>query len=307
MPRALPSNIGNAYVPTAELGEGISAIVYRCADPSGRLVAVKKYLPTHADGRYRQRLVAEAKHLALSKSPHVVRLLDWGKDADGGPYLVMELADGCVCDLAGFGPIGIPLAAWITYQAASGLRASATIHRDLKPENLLIMVAPGGSREFQIGTEQGARVVVADWGLCRPDGVVGPTKTQDILGTPYYMSPEQCRSTRHTDKRTDIYALGIILWELALGYLPFGADDPFDVIDQQMSKEPPWPTGQPPVLIRILSQCLAKDPEQRYSSFSALQAELKTLFTSDPTWAYAPDGPPDPPVIGPLPNVSRDV
>lgn len=307
MRRVLPPKIGNSYVPAAELGEGISAVVYRCTDANGRAVAVKKYLPTYSDGQYRQRLAAEARHLAQSQSPHVVRLLDWGKDDDGCPYLVMELADGCVSDLTRFGSIGIPLAAWIVYQAASGLRAAETIHRDLKPENLLVMEGPGGNRDFQIGTEQGARVVVADWGLCRPDGVVGPTKTQDVLGTPYYMAPEQCRSTRGTDKRTDIYALGIILWELALGYLPFGSDDPFEILDQQMSREPPWPKGQPPELMRILSRCLAKDPEQRYSSFAAFQAELKTLFTTDPIWIYPPDGPSDQPVTGPLPQECRDV
>lgn len=297
----LPSRIGETYIPTALLGEGISAKVYRCVDGAGRPVAIKKYLPTYSEGQYRMRLAAEAKHMAQATSPHVIRLLDWGKDTDGCPYLVMELADGCVSDLAAFGPIGIPLAAWITFQAASGLRSSATIHRDLKPENLLMMLAPDGSRDFQIGSTKGARVVVADWGLCRPDGVVGPTKTQDIMGTPYYMSPEQCRSIRHTDKRTDIYALGIILWELSFGTLPFGSDDPWEVLEQQVRAEPPWPKGQPPLLIRILTQCLAKEPSQRYSSFAEFQDDVKALFTNDPAWVYPPDGAADQPVVGPLP------
>lgn len=302
----LPPRIGEIYVPTALLGEGISAKVYRCIDGNGRAVAIKKYLPSYAEGHYRKRLAAEAKHMAQATSPHVMRLLDWGKDVDDSPYLVMELADGCVSDLAVFGSIGIPLAAWVTYQAASGLRSSATIHRDLKPENLLMMSAPDGSREFTIGSPQGARVVVADWGLCRPDGVIGPTKTQDIMGTPYYMSPEQCRSILHTDKRTDIYALGVILWELSFGTLPFGSEDPYEVMEQQINSEPPWPKGQPPVLMRILSQCLAKEPTQRYSSFAELQDDLKALFTTDAAWVYPPDGPADHPVAGPLP-AGRDV
>jgi len=306
MRHEFPPRIGEVYVPTAVLGDGISATVYRCVDATGRAVAVKKYLPTYSEGLYRKRLASEARHMAQATSPHVVRLLDWGKDGDGCPFLVMELADGCVSDLAAFGSIGIPLAAWITYQAASGLRSSATIHRDLKPENLLVMLAPDGSRDFKIGSEDGARVVVADWGLCRPDGIVGPTKTQDIMGTPYYMSPEQCRSILHTDKRTDIYALGIILWELAFGVLPFGSEDPFEVMEQQIKSEPPWPKGQPPSLIRILSQCLAKEPTKRYSSFAALQNDLKTLFTADARWVYTPDGPADHAVSGPLP-AERDV
>ena len=95
--------------------------------------------------------------------------------------------------------------------------------------------------------------------------------------------------------------------ELALGNLPFSSDNPFDVIEQQIANEPPWPKWQPPELIRILSQCLAKDPEKRYPSFSAFQLEVKTLFTSDLTWAYAPNGPPDPPIFGPIQDILRDV
>ena len=300
MSNTLPLQIGELYVPVAELGSGGSATVYRCKDASGRHVAVKKYHAHYSEGKYRQRLATEAQHLARSTSPHVVRLLDWGKDTDGSPYLVMELADGCLSDLTVYGAVGIPLAAWITYQAASGLRTAAAIHRDLKPENLLIMCGTNGSRDFQMGTTTGARIVVADWELCKPEGVIGPTKTQDIQGTPVYMSPEQCRSLRDTDKRTDIYSLGIILWELCFGSPPFDAQNPFEIIDLQINAEPSWPKGQPPALIRILSLCLAKAPELRYGSFAALQEDLKPLFSSDVHWTYPPDGPPDTSMNGPI-------
>jgi len=289
----LPACIGKHYRPVAELGAGVSATVYRCETKDGHHVAVKKFTPVHKEGTYRKRMAAEVLHLASSASPHVVKLIDWDTDADRCPSVVMELADGCVADLTAFGAVGLPLAAWIVYQAASGLRSSSTIHRDLKPENLLLHNGPGNDPAFHIGETDGARVVVADWGLCRPDGAAALTRTVEVMGTPLYMSPEQCRSTHYTDKRTDLYALGVIFWELALGTVPFQARDPHEMLRMQCDDTPDWPQGQPPGVMRILTRSLVKDPQQRYASFTELQEDLIPLFTMRRDWTYPFDGPPD--------------
>jgi serine/threonine protein kinase len=292
--------IAGRYQPVEVLGEGYSAIVYRCRAPDGRQVAVKRYTDGYLEPKYRSRLAAEARILASTRHPHVIRMLDWDCDEQGRPFLVMELADSSLRDLTCHGRMPVDLSAWIVYQAASGLRAVDAIHRDIKPENLLIANGPDGHRGFEIGMVSGARVVVADWGLCRATGTVGSTRTVDVIGTPLYMSPEQCRSAKHTDKRTDIYALGVVLWELTQGIFPFDAPTPEGVMRQHVEEEPPWPGQCNEDLVRILRRCLAKDARDRYACFADLQSDLALLFSPGNLWSYPPDGIPDARVTGPV-------
>lgn len=273
--------IDGIYEVSAKLGSGGSAVVYRCRHRyRGREFAIKLMQPFDSLERFQR----ERQLIERIQSQHVVKLLDIGR-FNTCPYLVLEYVDGGSLEtwLKRVKHTDEGIAAWIAHQTISGLRAAQAIHRDLKPDNLLLTRSADGSVAFRPGdTTIGSIVKIADFELARSIDAHRSMKTRSsaFAGTPAYMSPEQCRSRQHVTFQTDIYALGIILYELLAGHPPFAGDDTFTILDQQVRAEPIMPSTWSPRMTRILRRCLQKSPDRRYRSYGALQTDLHDIFAS---------------------------
>jgi eukaryotic-like serine/threonine-protein kinase len=223
--------------------------------------------------------------MASVSSPHVVRPVDHGTH-EGFPYLVMEyLHGGSLRDLLDSRSRLPPKeACWVVIQALRGLRKAGTVHRDLKPDNLLIQPASGGGIRLTPGdTARGSLVKVGDFGLAksRDPNTLNLTNSQHVMGTPIYMSPEQCRNTREVGIATDIYALGVILYECVAGKPPFDGESAYDIMTMHCNDAVRWPRGLDARLQAVLERCLAKKPEHRYASLRALERDLAALAGLD--------------------------
>jgi len=279
-----------------KLGEGGCGSVYRCRHlkRSDEEVAVK-ILENLAD---EQRFKRERQVLEEARGPHVIRLLDSGRH-EGVPYLALEFMVGGslreVMDARGKLPP--KEAAWILVMALRGLRASKTVHRDIKPENLLLNRPGGRSSELRFlpgDIRKGACLKVADFGLAKAwdPSMTKITKTGQVMGTPLYMSPEQCRNTRDVNVASDIYALGIIWFELIIGKPPYDADNAYDLMAKHCNDPVPQVRGLDPALQEIIDRCLAKNVRDRFPSLLALERKLSTIAglgepEPDPRWAVS--------------------
>ncbi|MBA3686106.1 MAG: serine/threonine protein kinase [Planctomycetes bacterium] len=260
------------------LGEGGCGSVYHCrwAKNPTKEVAVK--LLDNANDL--PRFIREAKLLRKTRHANVVRLLGSGFH-DQRPYIALEYMDGgSVRDLMDQrGKLPVDEAAWILVQAISGLRASKTVHRDLKPENLLL--ARGTSKQLRIvvgDQTKGPVVKVADFGLARmiEVGDTRLTNSGQVMGTPVYMSPEQCRSTKNVGMKTDIYALGVIFFEMIVGKPPFDANNAYDIMSMHCNDEPKFPRMDKAAR-DVCARCLEKAVGKRYPSLLALERDLRAI------------------------------
>jgi len=270
--------IADTFEVVGRLGEGGCGAVYKCKHlkRSGAVVAVKVLEQLDDVQRFRR----EGQVLRQTKHPNVVRLYGRGM-VDEHPYLAMELVGGgSVRDLlASRKKLGAQEAAWLLVQAVRGLKAAGTVHRDLKPENLLL----AGNRKITAietgnGVDSGTVVKVADFGLAKSvDGSpesMQLTHSGQVMGTPYYMSPEQCRSSKKVSFKTDVYAIGIMLFELTAGKLPFDGANIYDVMKMQCEQDPKYPKRMNEDVQAICERCLQKKPGQRYPSLAALERDL---------------------------------
>jgi eukaryotic-like serine/threonine-protein kinase len=226
------------------------------------------------------RFLREARAAVRIKSEHVARVTDVGTLENGAPYMIMEYLDGS--DLAGHsqrrGPLPIEDAVEYVLQACEAIaeaHALGIVHRDLKPANLFVAKRADGTPS----------VKVLDFGISKITGVgsssgadLGMTKTTTIMGSPLYMSPEQMASTRDVDARTDIWALGAILYELLTGTVPFQADT-ITQLCAMILQQPPPPLRNlrpdaPEGLQEIIRRCLAKDRDQRYQNVAEFASAL---------------------------------
>ena len=225
-----------------------------------------------------ERFMREAQAAVKLKSEYVARVTDVGRSRNNVPYMVMEYLEGH--DLGELlderGSLGLPWAVELTLQACEALAEAHSlgiVHRDVKPTNLFVTWRPDGS----------ALIKVLDFGISKaPTGsTMQLTQTQSLLGTPAYMSPEQMRSARMVDARTDIWSLGTVLYELLEGRRPFEAES-FSEMCVKVAVDPPGEmTSTPLQLQQVVLRCLEKTPEQRYASMAELGRDL-VPFSNDP-------------------------
>ncbi|RIK35718.1 MAG: hypothetical protein DCC58_20195, partial [Chloroflexi bacterium] len=279
--------IGN-YRIEALLGSGGMGQVFRATHVHlNRPAAVKVLHPQYAaDPTFQARFLQEARAASALRHPNIVEIIDFGQ-ADGRFYLVMELvSEGSVRTLlqqrAGAGtPLALPLGVDLVRQAADGLayaHGQGMVHRDMKPDNLLISRGSNGP----VGPS-GYNVKLTDFGLARlAEGGVA-TAHGATMGTPAYMSPEQCQALE-LDGRSDIYSLGVVLYEVTTGYLPFETKSLSDAVYKHVYTEPPPPRqvkpDLPPRLEEIILRCLKKAPAERYQTAQALADDLRALYQS---------------------------
>ncbi len=262
------------------LGVGGMGVVTKCLHMQlGELVAIKMLRKDVLDDRDAvERFMREAQAAARLRSEYVARVIDVGRFESNVPYMIMEFLDGH--DLGELieerGSLPVPWATEMMLQAAEALAEAHSIgivHRDVKPTNLFVTWRPDGS----------ALVKVLDFGIARaPIGTdLQLTQTQSLLGTPAYMSPEQMRSARMVDARSDIWSLGTVMYELIEGRRPFEAES-FSEMCVKVAVDAPQPMRNAPLALQqVVMRCLAKAPEQRFANMAELGNALRP-FMRDP-------------------------
>ncbi|MCP4416998.1 MAG: protein kinase [Chloroflexi bacterium] len=266
----LPATIGR-YEIKALLGRGGMAIVYRAFDPyMKRPIAIKVLSKNRRyDDSLRSRFKRESRMVASLNHSAIVPVYDFGEENEQ-PFLVMRYMEGrSLRDCLGKEPMGLDKVALLLTQIAPALDSTHShkiIHRDMKPSNILF---DGENKAY-----------LADFGLAKFAEGVYTTLTQNdgMVGTPAYMSPEQIRGQMHLDGRTDIYALGVILFEMLTGQLPFAADSRFPIALMHLSDPVPavhtLNSTLPESISHIIMQAMAKDREDRFNAAT----ELTTQF-----------------------------
>ncbi|HET9990322.1 MAG TPA: protein kinase [Kofleriaceae bacterium] len=261
------------YRVDAIIGHGGMGVVAECTHLQlGERVAIKMLRKdVLLDDDAVQRFTREAQAAAKLKSEYVAKVTDVGRFENNVPYMVMEFLEGH--DLGQLleqrGVLPVPWASELIMQTAEALAEAHSlgiVHRDVKPTNLFVTWRPDGS----------ALIKVLDFGISKsPMGAdMQLTQTQSLLGTPAYMSPEQMRSARHVDTRSDIWSLGTVFYELLEGRRPFEAES-FSEMCVKVAVDPPSPmVNTPPALQPVILKCLAKSPDQRYATMADLGKDL---------------------------------
>ena len=264
------------------LGQGGMGNVYLGRHETiGSKVAIKVLHPEYvSDSNMERRFLDEARAVNKVEHPGLVKISDCGQEDGVGVFLVMELLNGRTLrdKLKQDGPLPPPEVVRVVGHVASALEAVhrvGIIHRDLKPENLMLI------RDPYVPNRE--RVKILDFGIAKllEDGVrIGEaTETGHIFGSPLYMSPEQCADTKSADHRTDIYALGVIAYELVCGSTPFVADSIYDLVRKHLTTQPPLPTSRshqvPEAMGRVILKALAMEPEDRFQNVATFGAALE--------------------------------
>src|SRR5438477_6511 len=230
----------------------------------GRRAAIKVLNPKYSsDPDTLRRFFNEAKAATAIAHPGIVQIFDYGESENGTAYIVMELLEGepLAKRLAREGRLAVPDALNLMRQVATALGAAHSrgiVHRDLKPENIFLV--PDAE---VVG---GERAKILDFGIAKlaADEAGVKTHTAAVMGTPLYMSPEQCRGAGKVDMRSDVYSLGCVLFALVVGRPPFVAEGAGELIAKHMIEVAPRAaavaTDIPPAVDELIARCLEKDP-----------------------------------------------
>jgi len=267
---AIPEKIGR-YIVQSELGRGGMATVYRAVDPSvGREVAIK-VLPREMmhDPQFRSRFEREIKMVAALEHPSIVPIYDVG-DEDGQPYFVMRyMTGGSLSDGIEKGKFSVQDTARIVEKIAKGLAYShrkGIIHRDLKPDNILF--------------DDNGDPFISDFGVAKLTESSGGLTGSGVIGTPAYMSPEQAQGNE-IDGRSDVYGLGVIVYQMLSGQQPYSADTPMGVVVKHITEPVPEILNLIPSLPhevdQIIKISMAKNKENRYATTIDLAKALNMV------------------------------
>ena len=265
--------LGGRYLLKDKVGNGGMATVYRAQDQVlNRTVAVKIMLPQYAgDATFAARFKQEAQAAAGLQSPYIVGVYDWGKDGDTY-FIVMEYLRGTdlKSGIRSHGALDPKKVAQIGSQICAALTVAhrhEIVHRDIKPQN--IMVQPDGN------------IKVMDFGIARAKNS-HLTQDNNVLGTAHYVSPEQTRG-QDLGPTSDIYSLGVVMYECATGRVPFDGDDAISVALKQVNELPVPPSqvnpGVDPTLERIILRCMEKDAANRFQSAEELRQALNSYLS----------------------------
>jgi len=262
------------------LGEGGMGLVYKARHVTlGKPLAIKVLrAEVSKDQEIVQRFRQEAQSATAIGNHHIIDISDFGVLPDGSTYFVMEFLDGISLTRAiePNQPLKSARTIHIAKQLCRALGAAheiGIVHRDLKPDNIYL-ISRGGDKDF---------VKVLDFGIAKVGGQKSKlTQVGQVFGTPHYMSPEQCAGTA-VDKRTDIYALGVIMYEMTSSRVPFDADNLMGILTKHLYEEPvmphelPPPVDVPPALEAVIMKCLAKKADLRYQTMQEVLADLELV------------------------------
>jgi serine/threonine-protein kinase len=271
------------YKIEAALGEGGMGLVYKAVHTTlQKPLAIKVLKPeVSKNDEIVARFKQEARSASAIGNQHIIDISDFGVAPDGSTYFVMEFLTGCSLTDAletevEADKLTVERTIHIAKQLCKALGAaheSGIVHRDMKPDNVQL-IDRGGDRDF---------VKVLDFGIAKVGGSTSKlTQAGQVFGTPHYMSPEQCAGTA-VDHRTDIYAVGVMLYEMATGQVPFDADNLMGILTKHLYENPvpphelPPPVDVPPSLEAVILKCLAKKPEHRYQSMVELLEDLEAV------------------------------
>jgi serine/threonine-protein kinase len=286
------------------IGVGGMGLVYEGIQPLiGKRVAVKVLRPELAAAEEQvARLLAEARAVNAIRHRGIVDIFGFGQVPDGRQYIIMEYLEGVALDahLTEKGRLTVSEALDILDEVLSALGAAhgaGVVHRDLKPSNIFLVKQPDGSRYVKL----------LDFGLAKmglPTGRTAQTRTDMVVGTPEYMAPEQARG-QPVGPMTDLYALGVVAFEMVTGRLPFTGTSPVDLLMKHVDARPPRPSEfvpeLPAALDAFILQMLTKDPEARPGAAEQLRRQLQRLRDTLAQQAQAPQARP----IAPEPTARR--
>jgi serine/threonine protein kinase len=278
-PDVIGTNIGS-YRILAKLGEGGMGAVYAAEHTLlGRRAAIKVLLPELSRrAEVVERFFNEARASTAIGDLGVVQIFDFGHHVDGSAFIVMELLEGESLDarLRRVGVLPVRDALRIVRQMAQTLatvHARGVIHRDLKPDNVFLVIDPEA--------EGGERSKILDFGIAKlteATGIGSQTRTGSLMGTPLYMSPEQCRGAGAIDRRSDVYALGCVLFHLLCGRPPFEGEGAGDILVKHITQPAPAPSSVRPGLHAavdaLVLRCLAKSPDERFATMNEVVAAV---------------------------------
>ena len=292
-----PPIISERYRLIRPVARGGMAEIWQATDlREDRPVAVKRLLPLAPDAATsdHRRLLREAEALRDLSHPNIIRYLDVGLAPDNHPFIVLEWLDGE--DLAARQrrePLDLAATLDVVRQALAGLdcaHENHIVHRDIAPRNLFLQ-----------RNGEGTTVKLLDFGLASYAQSVMDCRRRDgsLVGTLPYMAPEQLKGDMEPDLRVDLYALGVVLYELTTGRPPFSAPDPANAVLQIVSETPPWPTElnpQVPAPVEdAIMRAIRRSPADRFGSAAEMSRALDAEAEAAPEWAEAPaeeEGPP---------------